>query len=191
MPRSSKAFCQIRSAGNSTLKYESTLFPYGEQEERQTVCGVETSQHSMPRARQERAAMPFAPAPSSHLVTCGLITASRVIPAKISLATSGPFAEANPSWTWSGSIKWILRFYTDTKEFLPQTVKKQQDTDYTGLQYLSLNIKHQKWKIIWEYFFNFQLGKVWFHQKTNSEAVINKTRRFIFIKMEKTSMTQS
>lgn len=146
----------------------------------------------MRRARQERAAMPFAPAPSGHLLTCGLITASWVIPAKISLATSSPFAEANPSWTWSGSIKWILCFYTDTKEFLPQTVKKQQqDIDYTGVQYLSLNIKYQKWKIIWEYFFNFWLGKVWFHQKTNSEAVTNKTRRFVFIKMEKPSMTQS
>lgn len=103
-----------------------------------------------------------------------------------------PVRRSQPKLTvWSESMKWILCFCTDNKRIPATNCKKHQDTDYTGVQHLSLNIKSRECKIIWEYFSNFRLGKVCFHRKANPEAVTNKISRFVFIKMGKPSMTPS
>lgn len=191
MPRSSKAFSQIRSAGNSTLKYESTLFPMRnrkkdrrcvEWKQVNTPCGV--------RGKRKQPC-PF----SSPVQPPSDLWSGHSPPSHSSQDQFGnqqPVRRSQPKLTvWSESMKWILCFYTDNKRIPATNCKKHQDTDYTGVQHLSWNIKSREWKIIWEYFSNFRLGKVCFHRKANPEAVTNKISRFAFIKMGKPSMTPS
>lgn len=141
MPRSSEAFCQIRWAGNSTLKYTSTLFPMRNRREIDGVwSGDQPTLHATCQARERGHALGSSPVqpPSDLWPDHSLLSQS----SQDQLGSQQPICRGRPKLNvWSGSMKWILRFHTDNKRIPTSNCKKtKQNTDYTGVRYLSLKL---------------------------------------------------